>query len=89
MGGTLLDDYCVHFEDTRKPLFMISRLLGGLTVYLVLNKLLKMPFSNEFLSDGSIASMMVRCARYAIVAFVDFGVYPQPRTWRVGFNLSF
>lgn len=77
MGGTLLDDYCVHFEDTRKPLFMISRLLGGLTVYLVLNKLLKMPFSNEFLSDGSIASMMVRCARYAIVAFVDFGVYPM------------
>lgn len=77
MGGTLLDDYCVHFEDTRKPLFMISRLLGGLTVYLVLNKLLKMPFSNEFLSDGSIASMMVRSARYAIVAFVDFGIYPM------------
>ncbi len=77
MGGTLLDDYCVRFEDTRKPLFMVTRLLGGLAVYLVLNSVLKMPFSKEFLSDGSTAALMVRCARYAIVAFVDFGVYPM------------
>ena len=77
MGGTLLDDHCVHFEDTRKPLFMVTRLLGGLAVYLVVNTLLKLPFSKEFLSDGSTASLMVRCARYAIIAFVDFGVYPM------------
>ena len=77
MGGTLLDDYYVHFEDTRKPLSMVARLLGGLAVYLVVNSLLKMPFSKEFLSDGSIAALMVRCARYAIVAFIDFGVYPM------------
>ena len=77
MGGTLLDDYCVHFKNTRNPLLMAARLLGGMLVYIVLNKLLKMPFSNEFLSDGSTAAMMVRCARYAIVAFIDFGVYPM------------
>ena len=77
MGGTLLDDYCVHYEDTRKPLFMVTRLLGGLAVYLVLNTVLKMPFSNEFLTDGSTAALMVRCTRYAIIAFVDFGVYPM------------
>lgn len=77
MGGTLLDDYCVHYEDTRKPLFMVTRLIGGLAVYLVLNAVLKMPFSKEFLSDGSTAALMVRCARYAIIAFVDFGVYPM------------
>lgn len=77
MGGTLLDDYCVRFEDTRKPLFMVTRLLGGLAVYLVLNSVLKMPFSKEFLSDGSTAALMVRCVRYAIVAFVDFGIYPM------------
>lgn len=76
MGGTLLDDRCVHFEDTRKPLFMVTRLLGGLVVYFVLNTALKLPFSKEFLSDGSTAALMVRCARYAIVAFIDFGVYP-------------
>ena len=77
MGGTLLDDYCVHYEDTRKPLFMVTRLLGGLAVYLVLNAVLKMPFSKEFLTDGSTAALMVRCIRYAIIAFVDFGVYPM------------
>ena len=77
MGGTLLDDYCVHFEDTRKPLLMAARLLGGLLVYLVVNTALKLPFSEEFLSDGSTAALMVRCARYAIVAFIDFGVYPM------------
>lgn len=77
IGGTILDDYYVHFENTRKPLFIITRLLGGLMVYLVLNQLLKTPFSKEFLSDGSTVAMMVRCARYAIVAFVDFGVYPM------------
>lgn len=77
MGGTLFDDYCVHYEDTRKPLFMVTRLLGGLAVYLVLNAVLKMPFSKEFLTDGSTAALMVRCTRYAIIAFVDFGVYPM------------
>lgn len=77
MGGTLLDDYCVHFEDTRKPLLMAVRLLGGLVVYLVVNTALKLPFSDEFLSNGSTAALMVRCARYAIVSFVGFGVYPM------------
>lgn len=77
MGGTLLDDYCMHFENTRKPLLMAARLLGGLVVYVVVSKLLKMPFSKEFLSDSSTAAMMVRCARYAIVAFIDFGIYPM------------
>lgn len=77
MGATLLDDRCVHFEPTRKPLWMAARLLGGLVVYVLLNTALKLPFSQEFLTDGSMASMLVRCARYAIVSFVDFGVYPM------------
>lgn len=66
----------VHFENTRKPLWMILRALGGLAIYVVLNKLMKMPFSPEFLSGGSQAALMIRFVRYAIIAFVDFGVYP-------------
>ncbi len=77
MGGTLLDDKCVHFENTRNSWLMASRLLGGLVVYLMVNTALKMPFSEEFLLNGSTAALMVRCARYAIVAFIDFGVYPM------------
>ena len=77
MGGTLLDDRCVRFENTRRPLRMVARVLGGLAVYFALNTALKLPFPKEFLSGGSTAAMLVRCARYAIVAFVDFGVYPM------------
>lgn len=77
IGGMLLEERFVHFEDTRKPLFMIVRLLGGLVVYFVFNSLLKLPFSKEFLSSGTTAALMVRCARYAVVSFVDFGVYPM------------
>ena len=76
MGATLLDDHYVHFENTRKPLWMAARMVGGLAVYFVLNTVLKLPFSKEFLSTGSTAALLVRCARYAVVAFVDFGVYP-------------
>jgi membrane-associated phospholipid phosphatase len=77
MGGTLLDDRCVRFENTRKPIWMIARVLGGVAVYFALNTVLKLPFPKEFLSSGSTAALLVRCARYAIVAFVDFGVYPM------------
>ena len=76
MGATLLDDYCVHFENTRKPIWMAVRMVGGLAVYFVLNTVLKLPFAKEFLSNGSTAALLVRCARYTIVTFVDFGVYP-------------
>lgn len=77
MGATLLDDHCVHFENTRKPILMVARLLGGMAVYIVLNTALKLPFSKEFLANGSTAALMVRCVRYAIVTFVAFGVYPM------------
>ena len=72
----LLDEYYVHFEITRKPFWMIMRLLGGFAVYFVLNTLLKLPFSEDFLESGTYSALMVRCARYMIIAFVDFGVYP-------------
>ena len=77
MAGTLLDDRYVHFENTCKPIWMVARVLGGLAVYLALNTVLKLPFSKEFLADSSIAALLVRCGRYAIIAFVDFGVYPM------------
>ena len=76
MGGTLLEERFVRFENTRKPLLMAVRLLGGVAAYFVLNTLLKLPFSKEFLSGGDTAALLVRCARYAIIAFVLFGVYP-------------
>ena len=77
MLGTLLDDGCVHFENTRKPFWMVVRVLGGVTLYFAMNALLKLPFSREFLSSDSLSALLVRSARYVIIAFVEFGVYPM------------
>ena len=77
MGGTLLDDRFVHFENTRRPVWMIVRVLGGVALYFALNTLFKLPFSEDFLKDGSIASLLVRFARYAVISFIEFGVYPM------------
>ena len=43
----------------------------------MLNKLLKMPFSEEFLTGGTLAAFLVRTARYAVIVFVMIGVYPK------------
>ena len=76
MGGTLLEERCVRFENSRKPIWMILRVLGGVAVYLVINTALKLPFSKDFLLSGSFGALMIRCVRYAIVSFIDFGIYP-------------
>ena len=67
----------VNFSDTRNVWAMILRVLGAFAIYFVLNKLLKMPFSTEFLSGGTLGAFLVRTARYAIIMFVMIGVYPK------------
>lgn len=79
--GSAFEEKVVRFEGTRKMGRMILRVAGGLALYLLLNVLLKLPFSGSFLDSGSVASLLVRMARYAIIAFVDFGVYPLVFRW--------
>ena len=74
--GTAAEEKFVRFENTKSILRCVLRVLGGGAVFFALNTLLKLPFSKEFLDSGSAAALWVRCARYAIVAFVDFAVYP-------------
>ena len=81
MAGNLFDEYIGHFENTKKPLVIVLRLLGGVLVYLILNTLLKLPFSAEFLEQASLLSWTVRAVRYAIISFVAFGVYPMSFRW--------
>lgn len=77
MGATLLDDHCVRFENTRKPVWMIARTVGGLAVYVALNAALKLIVAKVLPFADGIAAMLARCARYAVVTFVAFGVYPM------------
>lgn len=67
----------VKFRDTRNPWAMILRVIGAFAVYYALNTLLKLPFSKEFLDNGSIAAGLVRTARYAVVLFVALAFYPK------------
>ncbi len=77
MAGTMLEEKKVGFENTRNILFGCIRLAGGFAIYFLLNTLLKLPFSSEFLSGGSTGALLVRTARYAVVSFVEFGIYPM------------
>ncbi len=74
--GVEFEQRCVNFENTRSPLRSVLRVLGGVAVFFGLNTLLKLPFSKDFLENGTLAAYLVRTLRYAVVIFVDMGVYP-------------
>lgn len=80
MGGTfaafLFEDKYVHFENTKKPLFCILRIVFAIAIYLGLSALLKLVFSYGFPSSGTMSAYLARSLRYLIVTFVALGVYP-------------
>ena len=55
----------------------VLRAVGGAAVFFALNTLLKLPFPKDFLNSASYASLIVRGLRYAVTAFVLFGIYPM------------
>ena len=67
----------VNFQDTRNVWAMILRVVGAFAIYVVLNKVLKMPFSTEWLDSGTLDANLVRSARYAIILFLIVGIYPK------------
>ena len=66
----------VRFENTRNLLRCVLRVIGGGAIYFGLNVLLKLPFPAALLDSGSFAAHLIRTLRYAVVIFVDIGVYP-------------
>ncbi|SFP53611.1 Membrane-associated phospholipid phosphatase [Butyrivibrio proteoclasticus] len=66
----------VKFENTRNPLFCITRIIGGFAIYFAVNTLLKLPFSKEFLDSGVFLAGVVRSIRYFFVSFAAIGLYP-------------
>lgn len=81
MAGSIFEEKYVNFENTKKVVLACIRVILGLALFVGLNTVLKLPFSQAFLESGTYASLMIRCCRYAIVAFVDFGVYPMVFKW--------
>ena len=74
--GFLFEEKYVRFSNTRKPVNCVLRVLGGLALFLLLNQLLKLPFSGSFLSSATFAAYLVRTCRYAMTAFLIIGIYP-------------
>ncbi|MBQ6722876.1 MAG: phosphatase PAP2 family protein [Clostridia bacterium] len=67
----------VDFKDTRNIWAMILRVACAFVIYFVLNTVLKLPFSKEFLANGTMGAFLVRAARYAVIIFVIIGIYPK------------
>ncbi len=67
----------VNFRDTRNVWAMILRVIGAFALYYLLNTLLKLPFSREFLAGGTMKAFLVRTVRYAVIIFVIIGLYPK------------
>ena len=81
LGGLFLaipfEEKFVNFSKTRNVWFCILRLAGGGLGFFLLDVLLKLPFSNEFLHSPTFGAYMVRALRYFIIVFVLIGAYPK------------
>lgn len=71
-----VEEKYVKFKETSNPLEIVLRLTFGMAFYLLLNTLLKLPFSHEFLEAPIFASFFVRFIRYAIITFIMLAIYP-------------
>ena len=80
MGGLFLaipfEERFVNFSSTRKPLFAVLRVAGGLGLFLLLSWLVKLIFFEASLTSGTMPALCVRAARYLVVVFIMLGVYP-------------
>lgn len=66
----------VNFKNTRNVIKCILRIVCGMAIFFVLNTLLKLPFSAEFLESATTAAFLVRAGRYCILTFGVLGLYP-------------
>lgn len=65
----IFEEKYVNFDNTKSVLGMIIRTIGGIALFFILDTVLKLPFSSEFLTSGTIVSLLIRTLRYAIVSF--------------------
>ena len=76
-GAFIFEEKYVNFENTKSIPLMIIRTIGGVVLFVVLDTLLKLPFSSEFLASETIVSLLIRTLRYAIASFILMGIYPM------------
>lgn len=72
----IFDEKVTKFKNTKSVVRMIARIAFSGFVFLLLNTVLKMPFTTEFLESGTLLAGIVRSIRYAISSFAGFGICP-------------
>ena len=77
IAGFIFEEKLVRFENTENVFAMILRTLGGLILFVLVDKILEVPFSKEFLDSAAGLSFMVRTIRYTIACFAVIGIYPM------------
>ena len=73
----IFEEKYVNFDNTKSVPIMVIRTIGGIALFVVLDTVLKLPFSSEFLASETIVSLLIRTLRYAIASFILMGVYPM------------
>lgn len=81
MGGLLLgnsfEERHVQFDKPENIMSGILRLGIGALLFPALNMILKLPFSPSLLNSHSWQQFLVRSIRYAVIVFVEIGIYPM------------
>ena len=67
----------VKFENTQNILRCVLRTIGGGLIYFGLNTVLKTIFSALLPDAGGLAARLIRMLRYAVIIFIDLGIYPM------------
>ena len=83
----IFEERCVNFKNTNNIIRALVRTAVGGGLFLLLNTVLKLPFSKEFLASGTTLAFLVRTLRYGISIFFVCGIYPlvfkpADRLWR-------
>lgn len=75
--GFIYEEKYVNFKNTNNIFIMILRTIGGLALFVVLDKILKIPFSEALLASKTVSAFLIRIVRYIICCFVLIGIYPK------------
>lgn len=74
--GFMFEEKFVEFEYCKKWWTYILRPVGGVLVFAIITRLLKIPLQFVSLEETSTAALIYRLFRYTLSTFVAIGVYP-------------
>lgn len=73
----IFENKYVKFENTKNIIKIVLRLVVALGAFVIVDNICKIPFSYEVLENSGYISYTLRTIRYAIAAFVSFGITPM------------